>query len=131
MQALNEEKQMLKQALTENEEKFLSVINEMAVNYPEIDSYGYENLDENEIERLVEQRIKIEKKKKKKEGFFKESSERKAISAICGVVCGFLLFGIGWMGFFYTMDVLSNVTDGIKETNARQPFLPSGIFWYH
>ncbi len=117
-QALKEEKQMLKQALTENEEKFLSVMNEMAANYPEMDAYEYDALDEDEIDRMVEQRIKLEKKKKKKAGFFKESSEHKAISVICGVVCGFLLFGICWMGLFYTMDVLSDVTDGINQTNA-------------
>ena len=116
---LRDEKVLLKKAITDNEERFKSIMDSIALANPDIDTYDYEALDEDEIEKMVEKRIKLEKKKKKKSGFFKESSERKAISMVCGVVSGFLLFGILWMGFFYTMDILSDVTDGIKDTNAE------------
>ena len=116
---LKEEKALLKKAITDNEERFKSIMDSIALANPDMDTYDYEALDEDEIEKMVEKRIKAEKKKKKKSGFFKESSERKAMSMVCGVVSGFLLFGILWMGFFYTMDVLSDVTDGIKDTNAE------------
>lgn len=116
--ALKEEKMMLKKAITDNEERFKSIVDSINYANPGIDTYDYESLDEDEIDRMVEQRIKLEKSKKKKAGFFKESGERKAISLVCGVVSGFLLFGILWMGMFYSMDVLSNVTDGIDDTNA-------------
>lgn len=116
--ALAEEKKVMKQAITDNEERFLSVIDQMAIDNPEIGSYEYESLTEEEIDRLVKNRVKEDKKRRKKEGFFAESADNKAVSIICGVVCGFLLFGINWMGMFHTMDVLSGVTDGIKGTNA-------------
>ena len=116
---LKEEKMLLKKAITDNEERFKSIMDSIALANPDMDTYDYEALDEDEIEKMVEKRIKAEKKKKKKSGFFKESSERKAMSMVCGVVSGFLLFGILWMGMFYTMDVLSDVTDGIKDTNAE------------
>ena len=117
--ALREERMRMKQAITENEERFQSIMAHLAVNNPEIDVYEYEALDEDEIDKMIEHRVKLEKKRKKKVGFFKESRERKAMSVVCGVVCGFLLFGITWMGLFYSMDVLSDVTDGIKGTGAE------------
>ena len=117
-QALREEKKRMKQAIVDNEERFLSSMEHMILEHPELDPYEYESLTDDEIDKMVNERLKAEKKKKKKAGFFKESKERKAISLVCGVVSGFLLFGILWMGMFYTMDVLSDVTDGIKETNA-------------
>ena len=116
--ALREEKKLLKKAITDNEERFLSAMEDISDMYPEVDTYEYDALEEEEIDRMVEERIKAEKKNRKKAGFFKESKEHKALSLVCGVVCGFLLFGITWMGLFYTMDVLSDVTDGIKNTNA-------------
>ena len=117
--ALKEEKMRMKKAITDNEVRFLSAMEELSIDHPEINTYEYDALDEEEIDRMVEDRIRAEKKKKKKTGFFKESRERKALSIVCGVVCGFLLFGISWMGFFYTMDVLDDVTVGIKDTNAE------------
>lgn len=119
--ALKEEKMMLKRALAENEARFASILESIALANPTMDVYNYDSLDEDEIDRMVEQRIKLERKKKKKKkiSFFKESSERRAMSLVCGVVCGFLLFGITWMGFFYTMDFVSDVTSVVYETNAQ------------
>lgn len=117
--ALTQERERMKRAITENEQRFLLAMEELAANHPEIDTYDYDALDENEIDRMVEERIKLEKKKKKKKvGFFKESKERKAISIVCGVVSGFLMFGILWMGLFYTMDVISDVTSFVEETDS-------------
>ena len=62
--------------------------------------------------------MSYQKKLKKKMNFFKESGEHKAISIVCGVVSGFLLFGITWMGLFYTMDFVSEVATGIHDTDA-------------
>ena len=117
--ALKEEKRRMKQAISDNEERFLDAMEKISMEHPEIDEYEYDSLDDEEIERMVEARIKAEKKRKKKSGFFRESRERKALSIVCGVVCGFLLFGISYMGLFYTMDVLADVTDIAKDTNAK------------
>ncbi len=117
-ETLDAEKRLIKQTIVDNEESFMSSMQKITEEHPEIDTYPYEALEEREINRMVKKRIKAEKKKRAKMGFFKESGEKKAISFICGIVCGFLLFGVTWMGLFYTMDVLSDVTDGIKNTNA-------------
>lgn len=117
-ETLDAEKKLIKQTIVDNEESFMSSMQKITEEHPEIDTYPYEALEEREINRMVKKRIKAEKKKRAKMGFFKESGEKKAISFICGIVCGFLLFGVTWMGLFYTMDVLSDVTDGIKNTNA-------------
>ena len=73
----------------------------------------YEPLDEDEIEDMVEKRIKAEKKRRKKQGYYRESGEHKAISILAGAVCGLLICAINFIPMFYWMDMISNVTDNV------------------
>ena len=116
--ALKEENRRVKESVHASEERIYAAVDGIEGLEPDSPVYEYEPLSDDEIERMVAEKIKADKKKRKKEGFFKESGENKAISIIAGVVCGFLLFGISWMGLFYTMDVLSDVTAGIDDINA-------------
>ena len=116
--SLKEENERVRESIRESEERIWNAVDEAVDENPDHPVYKYEPLDDDEIERMVEEKIKKDKKRKKKMNFFKESGEHKAISIVCGVVSGFLLFGISWMGFFYTMDVLSDATSGIHDTDA-------------
>ena len=76
--------------------------------------------DEDEIEEMVEDRVEHEKRTRSRLGFFRESSEQKAISVVAGAVSGFLIFAIVMMPMFYGMTMLSTVTDGIKNTDTEE-----------
>lgn len=118
--SLEEEKERVKKSIRESEEKRLAALEVGGEEISEQPEFEYKSLDDDEIERLVEERVREEKKKKKKAGFFKESGDHKSISILAGIVSGFLLFGISWMGFFYSMDILSEFTAGIKNTEADE-----------
>lgn len=120
---VDEEKEIVKDAIRDNEEQTKELIDALS------DVVGEEKLSEivedtldtpskREINKMVERRVKKERRKLKRKGFFRESSEKKAISIVCGAVSGFLLFAISAMPFFYSMDFLSTITDGIRTSEA-------------
>lgn len=112
---IEEEKDRIEEQI-ENEQKMAEMIeNNSSVE----DSFVYYKApDEDKIEELAEERVEKEKKASKKRFFFKESPEQKAISLVTGAVSGFLILAIMLMPVFYSMSVLSALTDGISNTDA-------------
>lgn len=118
--AIKEEKELVKNAIIESEERaidLMEVLEERGLDYSDI--LDYEPMDDDDIEDMVEARVKKERKIKKKFGFFKESSEKKAVSFVCAAVSGFLAFAIFMMPVFYTMDVLADMSGGIDRENRQ------------
>lgn len=113
------EKKRVKESIRENE-KLLEEAeqNEGEKSVEAIIAENYKAPDDDEIEKMVEERVEREKKAQKKAGFFRESSEKKAISVVSGAVSAFLVLGISLMPVFYTMSVLSSATDGIRNSDA-------------
>ncbi|MBR2382099.1 MAG: hypothetical protein IKA84_06400 [Clostridia bacterium] len=116
--AIKAEKQRLAKTIRENEERNRAIIDALPEDQQKAVMEEYEPLDEDEIEDMVEKRVKEEKKRRKKQGYYKESTEHKAISVLSGAVCGFLLFAISWAPLFYWMDLISNVTDSVLDTET-------------
>ena len=118
--AIKQEKELVKKAIIESEERAISImeaLEEQGLDYGDI--VDYEPMDEDEIEDMVEKRVRKERRVKKKLGFFKESSEKRAVSFITAAVSGFLAFAIFMMPVFYTMDVLADMSDGIDRANRQ------------
>ena len=116
--AIKAEKQRLAQTIRENEERNRAIIDALPEEEQEAFVEKYEPIDEDEIEDMVEKRVKAEKKRRKKQGYYRESSEHKAISILAGAACGFLLFAISWSPLFYWMDLISGVTDNVLDTKT-------------
>lgn len=85
-----------------------------------MDNGDYILPDEDEIEDLAEERVEREKRSRSRLGFFRESTEQKALSIVAGAVSGFLIFAILMMPVFHGMSFLSSVTDGIKNTETEE-----------
>lgn len=124
--AIDSEKERVKTALKESEERAEEIAEEYAEtgelpeeNIQDLIYAPYRKLDKDDIEDLAEERVKLEKKKLKKTGFFKESRENKTISLVCGAVSAFLVFGIMLMPLFYTMTYLEAAVDGIRNTDSE------------
>ena len=115
--AINEEKRIVKAAVRESEERTAEILQTISNTDIEYEMDEYHRLDEDAIEEMVERRVKREKKERKKRGFFKESSEKKTVSIIAGAVSGFLAFAIAMMPVFYTMSILSDITNAIDKNN--------------
>lgn len=116
------EKKVMKEIVRENEERVQDALDEaIKDNDAAIDTFidEYEAPDDDEIEDLVDERIKKEKKNKKKWGYYKEGYDKKAVSYACGAVSGFLILAITLMPVFYTMSFLSAMTDGIRNSDAE------------
>ena len=113
--AIKEERERLEETIRENEERNRQLLESLPEDQQEAIISKYEPIDEDEIEDMVDERIKEEKKRRKKQGYFRESSEHKLISIVCGLVCGFLLFAISLTPIFYFMDVVTEVTDCVIE----------------
>jgi len=79
----------------------------------------YEGPDKDDIEDMVDHRIRKEKRRLRRKGFFKESPENKAISMVSACVSAFLAVGIILMPTFYLMNNVSAITDGIQNTDAN------------
>lgn len=75
--------------------------------------------DEDEIEEMVEDRVREEQRKLKRRGFFKESGEQKSISIVCGAVSAFLIFAIVMMPVFYTMSIVNTVKDSVLNSDSQ------------
>lgn len=120
---IEDEKELVKDIIAEGEENVQNAIEDaLKGNDNESLRDVLENAslvpDEDELEDMAEDRIKKEKKRKRKSGYFKESAERKAASFVCGAVSAFLIFAITMMPAFYGMEILSYMTDGIENTDA-------------
>lgn len=102
----------------EESEARIAELREQGANPNEYAQY-YQMPDEDEIEDMVEERVAREKRSRSRFGFFKESTEQKAISVVAGAVSGFLVFAILMMPVFHGMTVLSSVTDGIQNTDTE------------
>ena len=82
--------------------------------------YELKNIpDEYEIEEMIEDRVRKEERKLKRRGFFKESSEQKSISVVCGAVSAFLIFAIVMMPVFYTMSIVNTVKDSVLNSDSE------------
>ena len=75
----------------------------------------YEDIDDDEIERMVDKRVRKEKRRRRKQGYFRESTEHKIVSVFAGVLCGFLLFAINSLAIFYNMDIVCDITHTVLE----------------
>ena len=116
---ISAEKKAMKRQVAEEADKIEDVLEDVSNSELEGIIYDmYETPDEDDIEDLVEERVRLEKKKLKRIGYFKESPERKAISIVAAAVSGFLIFAVAMMPVFYTMSFLSEVTDSIENTDA-------------
>jgi len=118
--AIKEEKELVKNAIIDSEERaiaLLEALEEQGIDYDDLDDY--DSMDEDDIEDMVERRVRKEKRAKRKRGFFKESAKKKAVSIVAAAVSGFLAFAIFMMPVFYTMDVLSDMTDGIDKNDPQ------------
>ncbi len=114
---IKREKEIARREIIEEHERNLALMDDSED--LEINSYPDEELDEDEIEDMVDERISHYKKyKKRKYNFFKDSFPKKVISIVTGALSAFLIFGVTWISLFYTMDVLSRVTDSIHDTGA-------------
>lgn len=118
--AIQEEKELVKGIISKSEEQTIELIESLQANGYDYDIDDYLTLDEDEIEDMVEKRVKKEKKAKKKRGFFKESSEKKTVSFVVGAVSGYLAFAIAWMPFFYTMSLVSDVSAVIDQDKPQE-----------
>lgn len=117
-EAIKKEKAMVKQAIVENEKRLEEQLEAGEDEAENAFSIAYKDLDEDEIEDLVEKRVEEEKKIKTKTGFFAESLENRVVSLISGAVSGILIFGITLMPVFYTMGILTSVTDSLANSDA-------------
>ena len=116
--AIRDEKQRLAQTIRENEERNRIIIDSLSEEQQEEILEEYEPLDGDEIENMVEERVKKENKRRKKQGYYRESGERKAVSILAGLACGFLIFAINCIPLFYWMDIISDVTYEVVETDT-------------
>ena len=112
-EAIRAEKQRLAQTIRENEARNRQIIDALPEDQQEAVMEEYKPLDDDEIEKMVEKRVKAEKKRRKRQGYYRESGEHKAISILAGAVCGFLICAINFIPMFYWMDMISNVTDSV------------------
>ncbi len=115
--AIKQEKEMVKKAIIEND-KLLEEGIKSGEEGENVFSISYRGLDDDEIEALVEKRVKSDKEIKTKTGFFAETSEHKIVSVIVGAVSGILIFGVTLMPLFYTMDILSSAAESIRNSDA-------------
>ena len=116
--AIKEEKELVKDIVASNEEEIMAIREALVENGFDPDLIEeYEFLDEDDIEDMVEKRVRREKRARKRQGFFKESSEKKAVSIITAAVSGFLALAIALMPMFHTMSVLSDMTDAIDKND--------------
>lgn len=121
--AISSEKELVKDVISETDKQTQGLIDGLSgvVDADVLHDVVVNSLnlpDEDRIEEMVDDRLRKQKRKAKRKGFFKESSEKKAISIVCGAVSGFLLFAITSMPMFYSMDFLSSITDGIRTSDA-------------
>lgn len=118
--SIKEEKEMVKKAITENDD-MLAEKAEGSDDEPEnVFSFAYRGLEDDEIDALVEKRVRAEREEvKTKSGFYAESSEHRVISVIVGAVSGILILGIALMPMFYAMDILSSATEGLRGSDAE------------
>lgn len=119
-EAIREEKRLVKGAVYETEKKAVSILQAIGDSGMEFDVTDYEHLDEDEIEDMVERRVRKEKRARRKRGFFRESRERKSVSIITAAVSGFLAFAIGMMPMFHIMSVLGDITGAIDKNNPDE-----------
>lgn len=115
---IKQEKEMVKKAIIENDKLLEEGLENGEEDGENVFSISYRGLNDDEIEALVEKRVKADKETKTKTGFFAESSEHKIVSVIVGAVSGILIFGVTLMPLFYTMDILSSATESIKNSDA-------------
>ena len=111
--AIRAEKQRLAETIRENEERNRAFLDTLPEEQQRTIRAEYQPLDDDEIEDLVEKRVKEESKRRKKQGYYRESGEHKAISILAGAVCGFLLCAINFVPMFYWMDLISDVTNNV------------------
>lgn len=117
------EKKAIKEAIRSSEKETRELIDALSevVDEDRLDEIVEETLDlpsRKDIENMAEKRVKKEKRRLRRNGFFKESPEKRAISVVCGAVSGFILFAITYMPLFYSMGFLSTVTEGVKNSKA-------------
>ena len=121
--AIQEEREFVEDIVAEDEKELMGLINHLENSDEDydVDDYldDYRPLKRNQIKRMVKRRIKKEKRALKKHRYFKESKQKKAISVISGAVSGFLILAILMTPVFYTMSVLSDVTDTVSEDAAQ------------
>lgn len=113
------EKKAAKRQVREESERIEDALDEFCgTDVEDIIFDVYEAPDNDDIEDMVDERVRLEKRRLKKKGFFKESPERKAISVVAAAVSGFLIFAVAMMPIFYTMSFFSEITDSIENTDA-------------
>ena len=113
------EKKAAKRQVREESERIEDALDEFCgTDVEDIIFDVYEAPDNDDIEDMVDERVRLEKRRLKKKGFFKESPERKAISVVAAAVSGFLIFAVAMMPIFYTMSFLTEITDSIENTDA-------------
>ncbi len=121
--AIKEEKVLVKELVRANEEEAMALRETLEQNGFNPDLMDdYDILDEDDIEDMVEDRVKREKRAIKRLGWFKESKEKKSVSIIAGAVSGFLAFAIAFMPVFYTMGVLSDITKSIDHEHPEDNY---------
>ena len=113
--AINAEKERLKKTVIEEEAKSREILESLSPEQQQSVAEEFKPLDDDDIEDLVEDRVKEEKKRRKKQGYFKESADRKLVSILVGALTGFLLFAVTLVPVFYHMEVIGNVTDTVLE----------------
>lgn len=122
--AIKQEKKLLEKAIRDEEERIQDALDDALEennDNPALEKFvtdAYEAPDDDEIEDMVEARVSAERKRLKKSGYFKESSEKKAVSIACGAASGFLILAILFMPFFYGMGLLGTVTDVVESTDG-------------
>lgn len=113
--AIKAEKERLRETIIENEERTREIIDALSEEQQEAVIPEFVPLDDDDIDDMVEDRVKAEKKRRKKQGYFRETTDRKVVSILVGALTGFLLFAVTLVPAFYQMEVLSNVTNTVLE----------------
>ena len=116
--AIKEERDLVENIVAEDEKELMELIDHLEQSNEDydLDDYfdDYRPLKRRQIKKMIKRRVKKEKRALKRHRYFKESKQKKAISVISGAVSGFLVLAILMTPVFYTMSVLSDVTDTVS-----------------
>ena len=119
--AIKQERELVEDMVRDSEGRALDLIESLEEEGYEYDAMDdYDPMTKREIKRKVKARIKKEKRLRRKLGFFRESRQKKSISLIAGAVSGFLAFAIAMMPVFYTMSIVSDITNSIDKNDPQE-----------